>query len=315
MPVQYYSMFSEKDAARIAAGIRKRHAHKVLLQVPEGLKMQVQAFALELEKRGVSVIISNDPCYGACDVRDYEAKQLGCDLLLHVGHSDFGLKTKVPVMYEEYRMDFDPVPLLRNNLPELRKYEKVCLATTVQFLDSLAKARKFLEKRGKKIYVSGSGQLLGCDTLGAEALDGVVDCFLFLGSGTFHPLGLAVKVEKPVLMLNFETGDLINLETEQAVYKRIRAAHIEKARDCTSFGIIVSTKPGQLKVKTAERVKKLLESAGKKAWILAMNEISPEKLLGLKLDCLVDCACPRITEDFKSYRKPVLLPEDVELIA
>jgi 2-(3-amino-3-carboxypropyl)histidine synthase len=308
-------MFSEKDTSRIFAEIRKRKGRRVLLQVPEGLKMQVQEFARSLEKRGISVIISNDPCYGACDIRDHEAKQLGCDMLLHVGHSDFGLKTEVPVIYEEYRLDFDPVPLLRASLKELRMYKKICLVTTVQFLDSLKLARKFLTSRGKKIHVSGSGQLLGCDTLGAEALDKVVDCFLFLGSGTFHPLGLSIKVEKPVLMLDFEGGGLVSLETEQATYKRIRAAHIEKARDCGSFGILVSTKPGQLRIKTAERVKKLLEEAGKKAWILSMNEISPEKLLGLKLDCLVDCACPRITEDFKSYKKPILYPEDVEIIA
>ena len=94
-------MFSDRDTARIAREIKKRGAHRILLQVPEGLKMQVQGFAQELEKRGISVVVSNDPCYGACDIRDHEAKQLGCDLLLHVGHADFGLKTEVPVVYED----------------------------------------------------------------------------------------------------------------------------------------------------------------------------------------------------------------------
>ena len=193
----------------------------------------------------------------------------------------------------------------------LRKYRKICLATTVQFLDSLKLARRFLMQRGKRIFVAGSGQILGCDISGAKAFDRVVDCYLFLGSGTFHPMGLAVNVEKPVLMLNFETGDLTDLETEQAVYKKIRAAHIEKARDCENFGILVSTKAGQMKIKTAEHVRNMLDSLGKRSWILVMNEITPDKLLGLKLDCLVDCACPRITEDFKMFKKPILYPEDV----
>lgn len=304
-------MFSEKDTKRIVRELRNRRSKKILLQVPEGLKMKIQDFAEKLEESGIKVIISNDPCYGSCDIRDHDAKRLGCDLLLHVGHSDFGLRTVLPVIFEEYRIDFDPIPLLRRNMSSLKKYNKICLATTVQFLDSLKTARKFLTQKGKKIYVSGSGQLLGCDTLGAESLDKIVDCYLFLGSGTFHPLGLAVKVEKPVLMLNFESGDLVNLETEQNAYKKIRAAHIEKARDCSRFGILVSTKPGQLKIKTAEHVKKMLDSIGKKSWILVMNDITPEKLLGLRLDCLVDCACPRITEDFKMFKKPILHPEDV----
>ena len=307
-------MFNEKDTNRIITELKKRKTRKVLIQVPEGLKMKVQDFAKTVEKNGIGVFISADPCYGACDIRDYEAKQLGCDVLLHIGHSDFGLKTKLPVIYEEYRIDFDPVPLLRKNLKKLRKYKKICIATTVQFLDSLKTAKEFLEKKGKKIYISGSGQLLGCDTLGAEAFDKVVDCYIFLGSGTFHPMGLAIKVEKPVLMLSFETGDIINLETEQSVYKRIRAAHIEKAKESKNFGILVSTKPGQLKIKTAEHVKKMLDEKGKQSWIIVMDEITPEKLLGMRFDCLVNCACPRITEDFKMFKKPILNPEDVERI-
>ena len=304
-------LFDKKDTKRFLMEFRKRRAKKIFIQVPEGLKTRVQRFAATLEENGIETIISADPCYGACDILDYEAKQLGCNLLLHIGHSNFGLRTKLPVIYEEYRIKYDPTEFLRQNMKNLKKYKKICLVTTVQFLDALKIAKKFLTKKGKKIYVSGTGQLLGCETLGAEAFDNVVDCYLFLGSGTFHPLGLSVKVESPVLMLNFETGELINLETEQALYKRIRAAHIEKAKDCENFGILVSTKPGQAKIKIAEHVKKILTSKGKKSWIFVMNEIRPEKLLGLKLDCLVDCACPRITEDFKVYKKPILYPDDV----
>jgi 2-(3-amino-3-carboxypropyl)histidine synthase len=305
-------MFDEKDTKRIISEIRKRKAHRVFLQVPEGLKMKVQDFAQLLDKSGIETLISADPCYGACDVKDYEAKQLGCDLLLHVGHSDLGLATKVPVIYEEYRIDFDPVPLLKNNLKELRPYKKICMVTTLQFLDSLKRAKKFLEAEGKKVFVAGSGQILGCDVTGAEALDSMVDCFLFLGSGSFHPMGLAIQVEKPVLMLSYETGDLVNLETERNVYRRIKAAHIEKARESQNFGILISTKPGQMRIKAAEHAKKMLKTKGKKAWILVMNEITPEKLMGLKLDCLVDCACPRMAEDFKMFKKPILTPEDLE---
>jgi len=304
-------MFDERNRKRILQELKRRRTKKIMLQVPEGLKMQVQGFASFLEEGGIEVLISADPCYGACDIKDYEAKRLGCNLLLHVGHSDFGLSTQLPVIYEEYRIDFDPVPLLRRNLAQLRKYRKIALATTVQFLDSLKIAKKFLTQKGKKVYISGAGQILGCETTGVKTLDSVVDCYLFLGSGTFHPMGLAVQVEKPVLMLSFETGELSNMETEAAAYKRIRAAHIEKARDCENFGILVSTKPGQMKMKSAEHIKNMLDSIGKKSWFLVMNEITPEKLLGLKLDCLVDCACPRIIEDFKMFKKPILYPEDV----
>ena len=93
---------------------------------------------------------------------------------------------------------------------------------------------------------------------------------------------------------------------------RIRAMQVEKAKGLCNFGILVSTKPGQLNPGTAEKAKARLESKGKMAWILAMDEIAPAKLLGMKLDCLVNCACPRLSEDFRQFRKPILNPEDVE---
>ena len=77
------------------------------------------------------------------------------------------------------------------------------------------------------------------------------------------------------------------------------------------FGILISSKPGQLQLRTAERVKERLEREGKKAYLLVLDEIRPEKLMGLKLDCLVNCACPRLTEDIESFGKIILGPEDL----
>ena len=55
----------------ILANIRKIGAHTVGLQFPEGLKMYATSVARQIEEEtGANVIISGDPCYGACDVSD-----------------------------------------------------------------------------------------------------------------------------------------------------------------------------------------------------------------------------------------------------
>ncbi len=42
-----------------------------------------------------------------------------------------------------------------------------------------------------------------------------------------------------------------------------------------------------------------------------MDEVSPEKLEGLKLDAAIICACPRIgIDDLERYRIPILNLED-----
>ena len=220
----------------IVEKIKRLGAKRIFLQVPEGLKLKVLSFAEELEKRGFEVFISIETCYGACDLRDYEAKKLNCDLILHFGHSKMDL---IPVIWEEYRIDFNPKNLLERNLTKLKKYKKIGLVTTVQFISSLEKAKKFLEARGLKIFIGRPkgkciypGQVLGCDYSSAKSIENKVNCFLFLGSGLFHPLGLVLKVKKPVLFLDFEKGELIDLLEQKEKRKRIKFAQIEKAKEC-----------------------------------------------------------------------------------
>lgn len=297
--------------------VKKVGAGRVFIQVPEGLKTRVLELAELLEKRGIKAFVSLEVCYGACDLSMEEAGKVGADLILHLGHSDFGLKSKIPVLYEEWRIAFDPVPLLKKNLGKLKGYEKICLVTTLQFLDSLTKAKKFLESSGKTIKIGRpakakyAGQILGCDYSAAEPLEGLVECFLFLGSGRFHPLGLGMAVKKPVLFLDFEKGRLEDLDEEVQKLRMAKASRREWAKGCRVFGILISTKPGQLQLRTAERIKERLEKQGKKAYLLVLDEIRPDKLMGLKLDCLVNCACPRLTEDIENFGKIILEPGDI----
>jgi 2-(3-amino-3-carboxypropyl)histidine synthase len=299
--------------------LNRLKARRVFIQVPEGLKTRVLGFSRALEKSGLKTFISLEPCFGACDLRDREARALGCDALLHVGHSDYGLKTALPVIYEEYRIDFDPVPLLRKHLPELKPYRRIGLATTLQYLPGLALASAFLKSQGKKILLGSPtrarhpGQILGCDYSAAKSLEPSVDCFLFLGTGTFHPLGLALEVEKPVLFLDFESTELMDMAQEKANLQKLRYAHIAKASEARSFGILVSTKPGQAHPRQAEQAKEKLESLGRRAWILVFDQLTPDKLLGLQVEALVNTACPRIREDAKQFKKPIISLEDIDL--
>lgn len=307
------------EAGSVVPRLKRLKARRVFLQAPEGLKTRVLEFARELEKSGLTVFISIEPCFGACDIRDMEAKALGCDALLHIGHSDYGLKSAVPVIYEEYRIDFDPVPLLRRHLNELKPFRAIGLVTTLQYLPSLARASSFLRKQGKKVLLGSPakarhpGQILGCDYSAARSVESGADAFLFLGTGSFHPLGLALETEKPVLFLDFESTELIDLAQEKRNLQRLRFAHIAKASGARNFGILVSTKPGQAHPRIAEQAKERLESLGRQAWILVADQITPEKLLGLKIEALVNTACPRIREDAKAFKRPIISPEDIEL--
>lgn len=75
---------------RISKEIKKSKAKVVGLQFPEGLKTQAVSVAREIEgMTGCTTVIFADPCYGACDTKDLEAKKLGVDILFQFGHDEF----------------------------------------------------------------------------------------------------------------------------------------------------------------------------------------------------------------------------------
>ena len=102
-------------------------------------------------------------------------------------------------------------------------------------------------------------------------------------------------------------------ERDLEVLGEARGGGPAEAQEARRFGILLSSKPGQGSAAVAERCAKELRSAGKEAWVLVMDFLAPEKLLGLKLDALVNVACPRIDED-TAFRLPVVNPSDLPAV-
>ncbi|KAI0053036.1 Diphthamide synthesis [Auriscalpium vulgare] len=68
--------------------IKKNNATMVALQMPEGLQMFACTIADIIERfTDALTVIMGDVTYGACCIDDYTAVALGCDMLVHYGHS------------------------------------------------------------------------------------------------------------------------------------------------------------------------------------------------------------------------------------
>ncbi|MBN2330675.1 MAG: diphthamide biosynthesis enzyme Dph2 [Candidatus Aenigmarchaeota archaeon] len=307
-------MLDEKGILRKLRGLK---AKTVLVQMPEGLKARAAGISDHLSRNGIRSVISVEPCFGACDLRDKEAKDLGCDAVLHIGHSDFGLKTAVPVIFDEYRVEFDPVIPLKRGIRKLHPFRAIGLVTTVQHVGSLGKAVEYLRAQGHDVLTGKSkklkdGQVLGCDFSSAESIASKVDCFLYMGTGRFHPLGLLERVDKPVFSLDIESGELHDMTGERdrlLVRKRMR---IEKARGLNRFAVFISTKQGQMSRDSAFRIRESLSSIGKDAFIISADTLTPQKIMGMGIEVLVNTACPRIYDDQKSFGIVILNPDDID---
>ncbi|MCD6215681.1 MAG: diphthamide biosynthesis enzyme Dph2 [Candidatus Aenigmarchaeota archaeon] len=295
---------NEEHIEELISLIKKKNPKKVFLQLPEGLLSLATKIVDQLDKEKIAAVICAEPCYGACDLRDKEARQLGCDLLVNIGHNKFynNFPTAIDVLYYEWfiPLNIKKIKDIINKEIGKIKEKNIGLATTIQHLPYLKNVATILEEKGKKVNIIG--QLLGCwPDLSEESSESV----LFVGSGSFHPLGSS----KHVYLLDLERGEIKDLSDEQYLKEKKRLARIEKARDAKLFGILVSTKPGQTDIQSAEKIKKLLEDKNKKAFIVSADTITNEKLIGLKADAFINTACPRIIEN--KFEKPVINKEDV----
>ncbi len=107
-PLTSGSSLFDIDLDRALELIKKSGAKVVGVQVPEGLKRIASDLAREIEeKTGAEVIVSGDPCYGACDV-DLDLCR-AADLVIHVGHSEMmeGDPLHDKVVYIEASMKAD----------------------------------------------------------------------------------------------------------------------------------------------------------------------------------------------------------------
>jgi len=306
------------DTGKIKEAIKVHKAKTVAIQIPEGLKTKALEIYDAVEALGVKAVIVADPCFGACDIPDFQMKELGCDMIIHFAHSQYVMKTEIPVVYIEYRSEKDPTGILEKNMSKLSGVGKVGLVTTVQYIDYLDSIKDVFEKNGVKAYVgmpkiaTYPGQVLGCDQSAAKNVEDDVDAFLYIGSGLFHPLGIARATDKPVFCLDVEKKGIYSIEDEKRKYDIKIALRQHKFDEAKTVGILATTKKGQM-AKDVFAIKDKIEKAGKKVYIVSMDHISPEKILGMNLDVLVNTACPRIEEDLV-FDEPVVNWDNVKKV-
>ena len=151
------------DISDLIDQLKKRGAKTVALQFPAGLKRKAAEYAGDLKAAGFEVIISGDPCYGACDLALDTLDH--ADVLVHIGHAPVDEQDRV--IFVPYEVDFD-VTVLANALP-LLKGKTPGLVTTVQHIHLIPAMEAFLTGKGIDVRVAdGSGrtpnrgQVLGC---------------------------------------------------------------------------------------------------------------------------------------------------------
>jgi 2-(3-amino-3-carboxypropyl)histidine synthase len=199
----------------------------------------------------------------------------------------------------KYTGTINPEKIKTDKLPD-----KLGLVTSVQFADYLKEIQSYLENKGKKVVIEKArqkypGQVLGCDQSAAKKIAAEVDAFLYIGDGYFHPIGVKLKTGKDVFTFNPKSNEFKKIEKRDIEkIKMKRKAQLIKFHSSKEIGIIVSTKPGQNRLKEAELLEKKFPE--KDFYLILFDNIDYSQLENFNfIECWINTACPRIEEDIK----------------
>ena len=306
---------------RIVEAVAERDASTVGLQFPEGLKRRGPRVADDLRAElpeGVDVMISGKPCYGACDLDTYLMRRT--DVFVHFGHSP--MKESEKIIYVPLFSNVDVTPIMEESLAELPDPDPaadagerpaVGLVTTAQHMNTFEEMRSWLEGRGFDVEtrrgderLTHEGQVLGCNYASADV---DADHILYVGGGKFHPLGLAMEHPDKTVVIADPVNNVVTVaDTEKFMKQRYAAVH--KAMDAEEWGVIFCTKIGQGRWETAREI----VAENDDAYLITMDEVTPDRLTNFGLDAYVNTGCPRITtDDGPQFKRPMLTPGEYRI--
>ena len=304
------------ELERIVKAVEERDAETVGLQFPEGLKRRGPGVADDLRgllPDSVSVMISGQPCYGACDLDTYMMKRT--DVFAHFGHSP--MKQSDKIIYVPLFSNVEVLPIVDSAIgDELATPEEdpdVGLVTTAQHMNHFDEMQEYLESEGYTVHtrrgderLTHEGQVLGCNYASAEV---DADQVLYVGGGKFHPLGLAMEhPDKHVVIADPVNNVVTVADNEQFMKQRYAAVH--KAMDADTWGVIYCTKIGQGRLEEAKE----MVDANENAYLITMDEVTPDRLRNFGLDAYVNTGCPRITtDDGPQFHSPMLTPGEYKI--
>ena len=300
------------DEEKIFDIIEARKPTSVALNGPDGLLPKVQDLTLRIGKKyGIPAYLLADTTWGTCDLNSNGAKVLNAEILFNIGHTN-SMETfeKNVIMIDAFDdISFDRVV---EKCTELLQGKTISLITDSQHLNQIESIKNVLEENGVNVKIGkGSGQLndgqvFGCEFYPATEMIDDVEANVFLGQSNFHAAGVAMATNKPTYILDPYFNEIREITDFARKLQKKATLEVYKAADAKTFGVIVGLKEGQLSKLTALKFKKELESVGKTVHLIALTDITNERLRNLKdIDAFIQVACPRISTD-NMFDKPVL---------
>ncbi|RCH84330.1 Diphthamide biosynthesis protein 1 [Rhizopus azygosporus] len=299
--------------------VRKANAKRVALQLPEGLMMFACLISDILETFcNAETLIMGDVTYGACCIDDYTARALGCDFLVHYGHSclvpvDI---TTIETLYVFVDIGIDTQHFIDTVKRNFEKGKRLCLVGTIQFAAALQASKASLEQDFTVTIPQSKplspGEILGCTSPKLTDTD-VIVC---IGDGRFHLESILIhNPDLPAFQYNPYAKTFTRERYDHQEMHSLRKHAITTAKTAKKYGLILGTLGRQGKPQILEYLEQLIRDQGKDSVNVLLSEIFPGKLEQFDdVDAWIQIACPRLSIDWGyAFPKPLLTPYEASV--
>jgi len=299
---------------------------RVLLEAPQGWIRLLDKIALWIRtKCGAKICyLRLDPAFGGCDIGYVYAKQLGVDVIVHVGHTTYPLCPQTK--FKEVEVYYVPGYYVENMEVHVNKIircigdsKKVAIAYVVQHKQLV---NKLIQMLGGKLVLTE--QILGCWYGMLPRIYTQIDKLIVIGGGLFHALGLCLAVGDCSKVLVFDPFDdrrhciSVCEQYQKVLMKRLWLLEELRSKKLKRVAVLVGLKTCQFRQEVIESIRRMLETS-KVDYDLYINiEMSREKLFNMepwKYDAIIVTSCPRLAiDDYGDMRPPLLTPGELKYV-
>jgi len=189
------------------------------------------------------------------------------------------MKTLFIPTLSKARVDKTKISNISKKLPK-----NIAIAYSIQYQSQAIQIKQILLKNHK---ITKFIQVLGCSK---PKFQKNTKAILLITDGRFHAISLSYETKLPIYILENYKLTKISKKDIENFEKRQKASYV-KFLNSKRIGILISTKPGQQRLKQAIEFRKKIN---KKSYLFICNNINTNEFENFGLDSWVNTACPRL---------------------
>lgn len=190
------------------------------------------------------------------------------------------MKTLFIQAKSKQKIDKSKISKISKKLPK-----NIAITYSIQFEELASEIKNILESEHN---ITSLKQILGCSK---PTFSKDTQAILLISTGKFHAVSLVYEAKLPVFIFDNNKIEEISKKDLEIIEKKEKASYL-KYINAEQVGIIVSTKPGQNRLKKALEFKRNLKD--KKSYLFLANNINIAEFENFGLDSWINTACPRM---------------------